>query len=285
MMISPALKHLLVGLSIGCALGISDRAAAEADEDSPITIEPTSDRSNYLSDRLKFSFPRRMTRLLISEANPGDDIESDIVCVPAFSTLEGIGNANVNKKVSIVFRVTYVAPVKTTPDPISRMLGGVPTPTDSDTCPDKNWVRIGDIVTLPLNQIESIPPERYGLTYGALMVPFKYQLRGDRGALGGNAAVGGYLGFRQDRSGITGLALQYVVFLGASSVPVTQIVDGAATTQNLAGLSYGIGILGRVKGDFQFGLVVGADQVSKSADYINRGKPWVALSLGFSFSN
>jgi len=115
-------------------------------------------------------------------------------------------------------------------------------------------------------------------------VPYKMQLKGDRGT-SGSASLGGYLGFRQDRSGITGLALQYVFFAGAASIPVVQNVDGQAVSQDVTGLSYGVALLGTVKDTFQLGLVIGADRVNRNVKYANNNKPWLAFSLGFDFSN
>ena len=62
-------------------------------------------------------------------------------------------------------------------------------------------------------------------------------------------------------------------------------MDGKPVTQELTGVSYGIGILGTVKQNFHMGLVLGADRVNKSSGYVNNGKPWLAASLGFNFSN
>jgi len=40
-----------------------------------------------------------------------------------------------------------------------------------------------------------------------------------------------------------------------------------------------------VKGAFQMGVVVGADRVNKNAGYEDNGKTWLAVELGFAFSN
>lgn len=124
-------------------------------------------------------------------------------------------------------------------------------------------------------------PSRYGLTYGGLVVPFKYHLNGDKEFRSGGT-IAPYLGYRFDKNYL-GVGVKLVGFLGGAGVPVEQTVDGVKKTQTLAGLSYGLGVIGTVKGDFQLGFIVGADRVSTSANYANNGKWWTAMAVGFSF--
>jgi hypothetical protein len=116
---------------------------------------------------------------------------------------------------------------------------------------------------------------RTGMTYGALVVPYKYHLTGQRDFTGG-ASLGGYLGYRLETTKYVGFTLTPVAFLGGSNISV-----GA---QNLAGLSYGLGLIGTFKGTFQAGAVIGWDQVGKSAGYQYNGKPWLAVEIGYSFA-
>jgi hypothetical protein len=75
-----------------------------------------------------------------------------------------------------------------------------------------------------------------------------------------------------------------VGFLGGAGVSVEQNIDSEKKMQTLAGVSYGLGVIGSIKNEFQLGVIVGADRVSNNANYGNNGKWWIALGIGFSFS-
>jgi hypothetical protein len=74
------------------------------------------------------------------------------------------------------------------------------------------------------------------------------------------------------------LAVTGAIFAGASNIAVTK--DNS--TQQLAGFSYGVGLLGVVKGGFQLGAVVGFDSVGNK-DFQYNNDPWIAVELGYSF--
>jgi len=230
----------------------------------PVTAvaAPESDKTNYLGDKIKFQYSKFVSKVdMTSEPK-----RTSAACLPAFSTLRGIGTLKIDGDTQPGFIVTNVVTDET------------------GRCEASKVVKQGDIVTVSQVDIDGTPPDRYGLTFGALLVPYKYHVAGSK-SFTGNTSVGGYLGWRQDRSGMIGLALQYVVFLGGASVPVTQTSNGESTTQDMSGVSYGVGIIGTVKGAFQMGVVVGADRVSKNAGYEDNGKTWLAVELGYAFSN
>lgn len=270
-----ALAAAACGLALGSAAAQAPVAAPAAPEvpasgaaasQGMATVAPVSDASNYLSDRVKFQYATSVT--IIAMTQPGASKPVSAGCAPAFTTFKGIGKLKVDNEEHPAFIVTFVAEDK------------------GDRCKKQGstLVSVDDVVVVKRIEMQGTPPDRYGLTYGTLLVPYKMQLKGDKG-LAGKASLGGYLGFRQDRSGVTGLALQYVMFAGASSISVTQVVDGQPVTQDMTGLSYGLALLGTVKDTFQLGVVIGADRVNKNAKYVNNNKPWIALSLGFDFSN
>jgi hypothetical protein len=258
---------LVLALAAGSALAqAANPAPAGAATGEMATAAPASDKDNYLADRVKFQYATAVAIVDMTANGPDKPVTNG--CAPAFTTFKGIGRLKIGSEEHPAFVVSFVAP-----DEGGRCAKAAGT-----------LVKVNDVVVVRRAAMVGTPPDRYGLTYGTLLVPYKMQLQGDRG-LSGKASLGGYLGFRQDRSGITGLALQYVVFAGASSISVAQNVDGVPITQDLTGLSYGVAILGTVKDSFQLGVVVGADRVNRSANYANNNKPWIALSLGFDFSN
>ena len=120
---------------------------------------------------------------------------------------------------------------------------------------------------------------RTGVTYGALVVPFKYQLKGDNDFTG-SATLGGYVGYRFETIRQIGLTATPIVFLGASNISVNEADDAA---KNVMGASFGFGIISTLKGAFQIGAVLGWDRVGKSAGYEYNGKPWLAIEIGFAF--
>ncbi len=153
-------------------------------------------------------------------------------------------------------------------------------PVDCDT---QQPISADEAILLSQQTVTDSAASRYGLTYGGLVVPFKYYFNGD-GEFRSGGTVAPYVGYRFDRDSY-GFGMKFIGFLGGAGVPVEQTVDGVAKTQTLAGMSYGIGLLGTLKGDFQMGIVVGADRVSRSVHYVNNGKWWAALGVGFSFAD
>jgi len=235
------------------AANATDNNAAHAD------AAPINDKTNYLGDKIKFQ-----TDMFVQKVDmTSTDKHLTAACVPAFTTLRGIGTLKVGADITPAFIVTGL--------------------NGAGECGDKK-VKVNDVVLVKQEDINGTPPDRYGLTYGALLVPFKYHLGGSK-SFTSSASVGGYIGFRQDRSGKTGLALEYIGFLGAATVPVAQNVNGQSSTQNMSGVTYGVGILGTVKGSFHMGVVFGADRVNASAHYEDNGKPWLAVEIGYAFSD
>ncbi|MCS0581003.1 hypothetical protein NX784_05325 [Massilia pinisoli] len=253
-------------------------AVANAPEKSPhpdakgvivlTPVSPDSDRINYMGDQISYPIDIYVARVDMS-VNPHT---STALCAPARSRFKGAGQAVVspNATPSPIFRVVNVGPVDT-------------KVTQGRCTVGSNLIQVGDVVVFAAADLKMIPPDRFGLTYGTLLVPYKYHFSGSD--FGSGASVGGYLGYRWDRSGVLGIALQPVLFLGAAIIPVSQVSNGQVKTENMGGISYGLGLLGTVKDSFHLGIVIGADRVNKSADYRYNGKPWLAISLGFEFSN
>jgi hypothetical protein len=124
---------------------------------------------------------------------------------------------------------------------------------------------------------------RGGYDYGALIVPFKAQLSGKK-SFSGSAAIGGYLGYRLPLRDL-GLVFSPIVFAGASNISTSATSGGTTTSQTVAGLSYGFGVLTRVKDSFQVGLIVGWDHVDSAQPYQYNNKPWLSFEIGYSFAN
>jgi hypothetical protein len=211
---------------------------------------------NYIGDRL--SFPTRVFATY-SGAKKGET-----VCIPARTALRGL-----SKVTEKGLTVSVIGP--------TPVIG-----KDIKGCEDDSNLESDIDLNISKEEFEKILPNRYGFCYGALVVPYKYHFNGSK-EFNGNSTIGPYLGYRLDKASI-GVAAEFIGFAGASNVSVTQTTNGQASTQNLAGFSYGVGIIGVVKSDFQLGVVLGFDTVSKSANYVDNNKPWVAISIGYSFA-
>lgn len=227
---------------------------------------PANDNDDYLGDRIKYGYTRSAYKVdMIS-----DKKTLTLVCVPQYFTLKGIGKLSVK-----------LDPAKDSKPENAFVVTGVESKNiDRTLCEGTTTIALGEVVVFAPNDIVSTPPNRYGLTYGTLMVPYKYHIGSKN--FSSSASVGGYLGFRQENSLI---GLQWIGFMGVGQIPVTQNVNGEDKTQNLTGVSYGIGLLGTVKDKFHMGVILGADRVNPGSGYKDSGKPWIAVELGYAFSN
>jgi hypothetical protein len=269
-----------------------------------------NDLTNYQGDRVSFGTDQIVT------VERTDHTILDTMCLPANVQLRGgpgytALDANkatetgtlfqlLRKPQETVEQILAASKIETHPGALSKLLdrltgkGSIhecnlallPTPAPKLQYDDfaQNGASSDSVnVTLRISKdaLERSPPNRYGLTYGAIAVPFKYHLTGAK-ELTGSATVGPYLGYRTDRGGL-GYGVSFIGFLGASNIAVTTTQNGQSNSSNLAGFSYGVGAIGSVKGNFQLGGVLGFDRVSANAGYQYNGKPWIALELGYSF--
>lgn len=216
-----------------------------------------NDDFNFQGDKL--SFPVNITGKINGQ---GDDL-----CLPAKTPLRAMGT---EPESATKQNLTHVW-VR-----LANVFGEV-----QDCAAAGTKIPPNTAIKIERRHFQATRPNRYGLTYGGLVVPFKYHVNGSKEFKGGST-VAPFLGYRFDANSL-GYGAKLVGFLGASTVAVAQNVDGVEKTQSLSGFSYGLGIIGEIKGDFQMGLVAGVDRVSKSANYGDNGRWWLAISLGFTF--
>lgn len=231
----------------------------------------SNDDLQYTGDRLIYAYD------MIAWTVKSDGTRVVKVCIPAGTELRGIdGKSDANKLWVVIeggrYKRSFEADTKCSLDqgvegytgnaPMNVILEIEKNPTGSN----------------PYSRAE--PSERYGLTYGALVIPFKYYYSSTKDMTGGGT-LGAYMG---NRYSVLGLGVKAIVFIGATSIPVDQNVNGQPTSQNLTGFSYGVGFVGDIKKDFQFGVVFGTDRVSEASQYSRNAQPWLAVSLGFNFA-
>ncbi len=153
----------------------------------------------------------------------------------------------------------------------------------------------GTRIRVETNGLDKAPPNRYGLTYGGLVVPFKFQLTGKK-EVKPSASAAPYMGYRFGFES-RGIELDAVGFAGLGVVEgkkkeTTQTTDGQGQTttksdtdtSQLASFSYGFGLIGVIKGGFQFGAVLGFDHAGNGQGFKYNDKPWLALEIGYSWT-
>jgi hypothetical protein len=248
-------KHW-IGLIFSAALLVTAKVQAQTEVKY---AEPKSDIQNFLGDRITYSTTLHVKSVKLGKNGTG--MTGD-VCVLPNADLRGIGAAR----------------IKVGDDEVPRVLFKVIWNPSDSKC-EGEVAAVNSVVALDPDMLTAVPPNRRGWAYGTLLVPYKYQMKGDR-TLAGSASLGGYIGYRNT---LLGTSTQPIFFAGATKVDVPTTIDGKATSEQLAGLSYGVGLLTNFKQAFQVGLVIGVDRVSKSANYVNNGKPWISFSLGYAF--
>jgi hypothetical protein len=122
---------------------------------------------------------------------------------------------------------------------------------------------------------------RSGWVYGALLVPYKYH-RHDK-SFSSAATIGPYLGYRLDGLGFDS------AFIGSIGIASLSVQNNNGGTTTLQGYTTAIGIIASItknKNPLQFGVLLGRDWAGSNAavPYHHEGKTWLAVQIGFSFS-
>lgn len=123
--------------------------------------------------------------------------------------------------------------------------------------------------------------KRSGVVFGALVIPFKFRLGGDR-AVTASSTVAPYIGFTSRYLQWFGVTLNPVVTAGVGLVPVANPAGDSPETKTA--LSFGAGFVVKSSKNDQFsaGMMIGRD-VLNSADRArdpNVNKPWLSFYLG-----
>lgn len=241
---------MLMLLATSCAAQAQDTKNADDD---------------FFGDRI--SFPVNIRGQLYDTKKPPNERLGEAVCIPAGTALRVANNSvgTEEKKGRVVY--------------LSAFRDRLPQCDQAPNTAEKYLAK--EKIFLAEEEFTGVGHDRFGYTYGGLVVPFKYHVTGSKEFRAGSA-IGPYVGYRFDRNTI-GLGMKAIAFAALSTVAVEQTVDGETKTQSLSGFSYGLGLIGQVKGDFQMGLVIGWDRVSKSANYADNNKAWVAITAGFDF--
>ncbi|HET7765741.1 MAG TPA: hypothetical protein VFK92_11695 [Burkholderiales bacterium] len=129
---------------------------------------------------------------------------------------------------------------------------------------------------------------RRGISYGTLVVPFKYQTHDH--SLQPGVTLGGYLGLQWPFWGLDSdynFTVTPLVFAGGSwaTTPQSQ-PNGSASNSNQLGISYGAGAFVTLNNVYQLGLIAGWDRLGSNASPPSpyEGKAWVSFAIGWNFA-
>jgi hypothetical protein len=282
------------GAKAGAAAGTEAGAAAGAKSAQDIANAFPTDKTNFLGDRIVFK-EDTIGYLQQFDAN-GKPLDTETpICIPAETYLRGIGQTTKGAPLFVTdctFRDQFFAwpPCTKRNIPQCDLISGKKNTGDHDTKTEPNPIKPGSPIRLDPKQLaqNATPPNRYGFTYGGLVVPFKFELTGKK-EFKGSASAAPYMGYRLGFES-SGIELAPVVFAGVSNVSATKTTTTAATattaassstsTSDLAAFSYGAGVIGILKQTFQFGVVVGFDHAGSGQGFQYNDKPWLAVELG-----
>lgn len=232
-------------------------SGAETSSAGNSNAKAANDEGKYQGDRI--SFPVHIT-------GTGEDDKT--YCIPAGTALRALGQEGNHINVRLI-----KIPFRGQHQETEKLCGeGV------------HYIKEKRVFQIEEEYMRTRGGNRYGFTYGALVVPYKYHFSGSK-SFDGTSSVGPFLGYRFDKNGL-GVGMKAIAFVGGAAIRVSRTdEDGNSDDETLAGFSYGVGLLGTIKQDFQLGIVFGQDRVSDGSDYEDNGEWWGAVALGFSFAN
>ncbi len=128
----------------------------------------------------------------------------------------------------------------------------------------------GELYVVEEKDLLLYPYQRTGLAWGALTVPYKYNLTTKQ--INADASVGPFIGWVFEHNAF---AITWLGSFGFTPPSSQQANQGTQTAYHWA---VGMLFTAKKRTGFQAGLVYGQDQQGQTSN-----QPWVALALGYSF--
>lgn len=237
---------------------------------APVFADTPNDDDKYRGDMLRYSF---RTYATVAGKDENGKSTTEVFCIPAMTEMRGIGKVAGTNNLKV--RISKGTPGAVPPDKdaLVKTIKSCDMPK-KDLYTDLIYIIEGGLA-------DNQTPDRYGVTYGALVVPYKYHFEGSK-SFGGNASVGPFVGYRFARETM-GVTLKAIGFAGASVIKVDREEEGQTKSDNIAAFSYGAGVIMELKNEFQLGWIFGFDEVGDDTGYEDDGKLWTAFAIGFAF--
>lgn len=222
------------------------KTASKADTSATLP----NDKENYIGDAVRFLLDVNATIVTTAQAA---NAQEEPICIPGRTRMNVISQDNDG------ITVTLKENVK--------------------DCSNKILTSVGVGYKIKKEELKNKGFSRVGVTYGTLVLPFKYQLSGNKD-ITGSATVGAYVGWRLESFHNVGTTFTPIAFAGAS------VISGNGTngnSSNTMGFSWGVGFIITLKGAFELGGAIGCDSVGSGANYDYNNKPWISVQIGYSF--
>jgi hypothetical protein len=153
----------------------------------------------------------------------------------------------------------------------------------ASTTPITKVVKSGPTYYLDTNDLSQYNFDRFGFTYGVVVVPNKVII--STREFVSSSSVLPYVGWEQWGPSWAGAV---VLAAGVGTTPSTNTTATGATgsppsntnSGTKATFSVATGIVGTIGGVFKVGLLLGVDTAGSNIGYKYQGKPWIAVSLG-----
>lgn len=151
-------------------------------------------------------------------------------------------------------------------------------------CLGADYVREGVAYKVPRKVVDTADFRRSGVSFGGLIVPFKFRL-GDREIVS-SATIAPYIGYRMGFGSSLGLTFTPVFSAGLALVPVANPATGKSDTRSAVSMASGF-VMGSSKNEaFQAGLLIGRDflgAADRALDPASK-KPWLSFYLGYALA-
>lgn len=148
-------------------------------------------------------------------------------------------------------------------------------------CPEEK--RVNDVTLYSIKKVDLLVYDfrRSGVTFGGLVVPFKYYIGGDK-KISPSSSVAPYIGFRGPAP--FGLTFTPIISAGLGLVPVSNPGTDKTETKTALTAAAGFVLSSSKNQSFNAGLVIGKDYLSRDdrASDPTVSKAWFSVYLGYS---
>lgn len=156
------------------------------------------------------------------------------------------------------------------------------TPASIDTC-GKDSVKpvVGSLYEIANDSYAKVQVKTTGISYGALVVPFKFRLGGDKKLIS-SSTIAPYMGVRWGGFQGWGYELVPVLSAGLGLVPIVDEASKSTETKTAFSAAGGFTVTTIKDSKFSAGILFGRDYLSAKDRAIDPqvDKPWVSLWLG-----